>query len=94
MTNNPVFRWLFEDRRTGRIVIGQSPNFLMLLFLAATASRLVEGRQGTVGAAIRGVQAGSLGLWALDEALRGVNPARRIGGAAVVAAVPFRRMVH
>ena len=94
MTKNPVVRWLFEDRRTGRIVIGQSPNFLMLLFLAATASRLVEGRQGTIGKAIRGVQAGSLGLWALDEVLRGVNPARRLGGAAVAAAVPFRRMLR
>ncbi len=89
-----IYRWLFEDRRTGRIVVGQSPNLLMLLFLAATASRMVEGRRGGVGKAIRGVQAGSLFLWALDEALRGVNPARRIGGAALVAAVPFRRMLR
>lgn len=88
-----IFRWLFADRRTGRIVIGQSPNWLMLVFLAATASRLVEGRRGPAGTLIRGVQAGSLGLWALDEALRGVNPARRIGGAALVAGVPFRRML-
>lgn len=88
------FRWLFADRRTGRIVIGQTPNGLMLVFLAATASRLVEGRRGRAGAVIRGVQAGSLGLWALDEALRGVNPARRIGGAALIAAVPFRRMLR
>ena len=93
MTNNAVVRWPFEDRRTGRIVIGQSPNLLMLVFLAATASRLLEGRRGAAGAAIRGVQAGSLGLWALDEALRGVNPFRRFGGAAVIAAVPFRRML-
>ena len=88
-----MFRWLFEDRRTGRIVIGQSPNLLMLVFLAASTSRLVEGRRGPAGTAIRAVQAGSLGLWALDEALRGVNLARRIGGAAVVAALPFRRML-
>ena len=74
-------------------MIGQSPNWLMLVFLAATASRLVEARRGPAGGAIRLVQAGSLGLWALDEALRGVNPARRIGGAALVAAVPFRRML-
>ncbi len=88
-----IYRWLFEDRRTGRIVIGQSPNLLMLVFLAATASRLVEGRRGAAGSAIRGAQAGSLFLWALDEALRGVNPFRRLGGLAVVAAVPFRRML-
>lgn len=89
-----LLHWLFADRRTGRIVIGQPPNLLMLVFLAATASRLAEGRRGAAGAAIRGVQAGSLGLWALDEALRGVNPARRIGGAALVVAVPFRRMLR
>ncbi len=89
-----IFRWLFEDRRTGRIVIGQSPNLLMLVFIAATASRIVEGRRGAVGTAIRGAQAGSLFLWGLDEVLRGVNPFRRFGGAAVVAAVPFRRMLR
>ena len=87
-------QWLFEDRRTGRLVFGQTPNLLMLVFLAATASRLVERRHGSVGGAIRAAQAGSLFLWALDEALRGVNPFRRIGGAALVAAVPFRRMVR
>lgn len=89
-----IFRWLFEDRRTGRIVIGQSPNLLMLVFIAATASRLVEGRRGAAGTAIRGAQAGSLFLWALDEVVRGVNPFRRIGGAAVAAIVPFRRMLR
>ena len=88
-----IVRWLFEDRRTGRIVVGQSPNLLMLVFLAASASRLAAGRRGQAGGVIRAAQAGSLFLWALDEALRGVNPFRRFGGAAIVAAVPFRRMV-
>ena len=94
MTNADVFRWLFEDRRTGRIVVGQKPNLMMLVFLAATASRLAAGRRSPAGAAIRGAQAGSLLLWALDEVLRGVNPFRRIGGAALIAAVPFRRMLE
>ena len=88
------FRWLFEDRRTGRIVVGQSPNLLMLVFIAATASRLVERRRGPAGGAIRSVQAGSMFLWALDEVLRGVNPFRRLGGAALIAAIPFRRMLR
>lgn len=89
-----VFRWLFEDRRTGRIVIGQTPNLLLLIFLAATAARWIGPSRGAVATTIRVTQAGSLFLWALDELVRGVNPFRRIGGAVVIATMPFMGMLR
>lgn len=81
---NRAFRWLFEDRSTGRIVIGQWPNVAMWIVLAALAAGFVtpEGRAKT---GIKVVLFVALAFWALDEITRGVNPFRRIGGAAVLA---------
>lgn len=90
--------WLLVDRDTGRIVIGQKPNALMLVFIAASAARLVRpsasSRQTVAGSTVRIAQAGALLLWALDEVLRGANPFRRFGGAAVLVAAPFRKMLR
>ena len=44
----PAIRWLFEDRRTERLVVGQAPNLLMLAFVAASASRLADSRKSMV----------------------------------------------
>ena len=80
-------RWLFEDRRTGRIVVGQNPNLLALLVVASCAARLVVPKADRAGPALRNLGTCALSLWALDELLRGVNPFRRIGGAAVLATI-------
>ena len=77
--------WMFRSRRTGRITIAQFPNTALWLFLVAAFLRGLfhpDGRPGTVLAV-----AATVGLtwWALDEVLRGVNPWRRLLGAAVLA---------
>ena len=80
-----AFRWLFEDRRTGKIVVGQTPNLPLILFVCAFAADAALKPQGAAGTVLRGVKVSSLSYWALDELVRGVNPFRRIGGAAVLA---------
>ena len=70
-----AFRWFFENRRTGRITIGQWPNLPLWIFLVATLLRL--GALATI----------ALVVWAGDEIIRGVNPFRRLLGAAVLLGV-------
>lgn len=83
-----AFRWMFEDRRTGRIVIGQPPNAAILAFAGAMGAEQLLHPRGPAKAALRLAQAGSLAVWALDEMARGVNPWRRMLGAAALVAVP------
>jgi hypothetical protein len=83
----PVLRWLFEDRRTGRIVVAQWPNIPLWIWIAVSVvNRLVQpgGRWGTALSVIGTV---SLAVWAIDELVRGVNPWRRILGAGVLTLV-------
>ena len=76
-------RWWFEDRKTGRIVIGQTPNALLWIFIASwTAERLV--RDQTMERALLWTASTSLALWSFDEIARGVNPWRRTLGAGVL----------
>lgn len=91
MHRPPMIRWLFEDRTTGRLVIGQKPNLLMLVFLAAFGARWLLRPRGPKDQALRLVEGGSIALWSLDELIRGVNPFRRIGGALVLLALAARR---
>lgn len=74
-----AFRWLFEDRSSGRIVIGQMPNATLWIVLAALAASFVvpKGRAATAADVVLFV---ALAVWALDETTRGVNPWRRILG--------------
>ena len=83
-----AFRWIFEDRRTGRIVIGQPPNVPILIFTGALAAESALRPRGATRAALRLVQVASLTVWGADELARGVNPWRRALGAAALAAVP------
>ena len=80
-----AFRWLFEDRRTGKIVIGQTPNLPLIVFVCAFAADAALKPQGAAGTIVRGIKVSSLTYFALDELLRGVNPFRRMGGAALLA---------
>ncbi len=80
-----AFTWLFENRTTGRITIVQFPNAALGLFLAASALQRLLDPSGALRTGLRLLAAGALLWWALDELLRGVNPWRRLLGAAVLA---------
>lgn len=78
---------MFRDRTTGKIVLGQKPNLLIVLFMAAF---VIRAGLGVLDASsqlqrIAGfVALGFLGAWAIDELVRGVNPFRRFLGAGVL----------
>jgi hypothetical protein len=78
-------RWLFVNRETGRVTVMQIPNVPLCVFLVAAAGRRLLHPVGRIGSAVNVVAAGSLLVWAVDEVFRGVNPFRRILGAAVAA---------
>jgi hypothetical protein len=80
---------VFRNRRTGRITIVQIPNTALWLFLATVVARRIVAGAGPAHTALAWAGAVTLGWWALDEVVRGVNPWRRVlglGGCAVVAA--------
>jgi hypothetical protein len=85
-----VLEWLFRNRKTGQITVGQFPNLALVLFLAATVARWLVGSGGRLSGALGAVAAGALLWWAADELLRGVNPWRRLLGAAVLIAQAAR----
>ncbi len=74
--------WLFRDRRTGRIVVGQLPNVPLIVWLAATVLAAVTS--GGVHTTFSVVATLGLVVWAGDELIRGVNPFRRLLGAVVL----------
>jgi hypothetical protein len=86
--------WLLCNRRTGRITVVQWPNLPLYAFLAAeVALRFV--RSGDPAAhALRVVAVAALLLWAADEIARGVNPFRRMLGAAVALATIAGLVLH
>jgi ABC-type branched-subunit amino acid transport system permease subunit len=79
-----VFEWLFRNRQTGEITIGQRPNVSIIVFAVAWVVRRIFEPSGVVGTMLDVVVTGALVFWALDELLRGVNPWRRILGATVL----------
>ena len=82
-TARRAFDWLLRDRRTGRVVVAQLPNLPLILFLAASALRRFADPHGAARTAVTAVAVASLLWWAGDEIVRGVNPLRRMLGAAV-----------
>jgi hypothetical protein len=79
-----TLRWWFENRETGKITVGQFPNWPLFAIggawivgrIADDASRLHD---------IAAVAATALWFyWAADELLRGVNPWRRLLGSGVI----------
>lgn len=75
--------WLFRDRATGKIVIGQFPNVPLIVWLVATLLSALT--TGTASDVLGYAATLALVVWAGDELLRGVNPFRRILGATVLA---------
>lgn len=77
--------WMFRNRTTGAITIGQWPNLPLWLFLGLAAARWQLDPPGSAGLVLRIAAGVVLGWWAADEMLRGVNPWRRLLGGAVLA---------
>lgn len=77
-------RWWFEDRTTGRITIAQFPNWPIFAVAGAwVVERIAEENSSVADAA--GIATTALWVfWGTDELLRGVNPWRRLLGAAVL----------
>jgi hypothetical protein len=78
---------MFRNRRTGGLTIAQVPNLSLGVFLVATALRWLAAPHGGVRTAIDLIAGVALVVWAGDEVIRGVNPFRRILGAAALATV-------
>ena len=87
-----VIDWLLRDRRTGGWTLVQKPNLPLTVWLATTAARWVGHPHGDIRTALDVVGTAALVVWAGDEVLRGVNPARRILGGAVLAALVASRV--
>jgi len=82
------FDWMFRNRQTGRITIGQPANLSQKLFQGITLVGifLPRGRVRTA-AAVGAVSV--LGWWATDELTHGVNPFRRLSGAVTLAGIVY-----
>jgi hypothetical protein len=76
-----VIDWLFRNRRTGGITIAQFPNVALWIFIATVVVRVFV-RSGAPHTVLDVVGLLALGWWAADEVVRGVNPWRRLLGAA------------
>ncbi len=82
-----IVDWLFRDRRTGARVIGQSPNLPVKIFAGAWLARRLTrpfARSTPTATGLARIEAGAIAWWGLDELLRGVNPWRRLLGAAAL----------
>ncbi|HAM26803.1 MAG TPA: hypothetical protein DCP11_08905 [Microbacteriaceae bacterium] len=88
MSARSSFDWWFRNRRTGRITLGQAPNLPIRIFAATTAVGVLVPR-GRVRTAAAELAVGVLAWWAVDEIVRGVNPYRRMWGAAALGALAF-----
>lgn len=67
--------------------MAQLPNTSLSVFLVITGLRLVASPHGTSRTALNVVSTVALLWWAADETIRGVNPFRRMLGAAILAVV-------
>ena len=82
-----MVNWLFRNRHTGEITIGQAPNPPLIIWLVATVIKVIFDPSGAIGTALTVVGTGALIVWAVDEIVRGVNPFRRALGTVVLAAI-------
>jgi hypothetical protein len=79
--------WMFRSRATGRITLYQPPNKRLAVWFVATLALRLGHPHGALHDVLRAVAVAALALWSADEVLRGVNPFRRLLGAAVVASL-------
>ena len=72
-------KWWFEDRSTGRVVVAQQPNLLLLLCLVALGAAWIWSDS----LAVKVISKICWLTWSADELFRGVNPWRRVLGVVV-----------
>ena len=78
-----MWRWVFEDRNTGRISIASWPNPpLWVWIVARVLARVVD--RGTAHDVLGAVGSVALAIWAVMELWSGVNPWRRLLGLVVL----------
>ena len=76
--------WLFRSRKTGTFTVAQMPNASLALFVGCRIAQGLVSQDGTAHDVLRWLAIAALAWWGLDELLRGVNPFRRILGAAAL----------
>ena len=86
-TRERLVDWWFRNRETGEITIGQPPNPPAIVCAVAFGARVILRPPGLIGTALGAVGTGAALYWAGDEVLRGVNPYRRVMGAAVLGGI-------
>jgi hypothetical protein len=95
--SGPVARsvtWLLRNRRTGGITVVQWPNVPLGAFLTAEVALRFVRSGGDAAGVLRVVAVVALLGWAADEVARGVNPFRRMLGAAVALATIVGLVLH
>jgi hypothetical protein len=88
-----ALQWAFRNRRTGRLTVVQWPNVPLWVFIVASVAERAVHASGRIHEVERVVTVVALLLWALDEVVRGVNPFRRLLGAAVAVATVVNLLV-
>jgi hypothetical protein len=76
---NQAAEWMFRNRQTGRITIGQKANLTQKVFQRATIVGVLLPH-GPARSVLAQTAAVSLAVWGADEVVRGVNPFRRLSG--------------
>jgi hypothetical protein len=84
---------VFRNPDTGELVLWQTPNPPLIVFLVATAVRLLLHPHGNAGTATSVVSGIALAWWAVDEVARGDSLFRRILGAVVLVGMVVMRLL-
>jgi hypothetical protein len=77
-------RWMFMNRRNGRLTVAQWPNVSLSVFIVLTFALHIFHANGGIEHLIRAIADVTILAWAVDEAIRGVNPFRHILGLVVI----------
>ena len=77
-----IVDWWFRDRQTGKIVVAHVPNVPILLWMATVVARWFVAPESSADTVLEWAGSVTLGWWAVDELVRGVNPWRRALGVA------------
>lgn len=80
--------WMFRNRETGKVTIGQPANLEQKIFQFSTVvGTLLPKSPVRTGAGVVAVL--SLAVWGIDELARGVNPFRRMAGAIALGSIVY-----
>lgn len=77
--------WAFRSRETGKITLAQAPNVPLGLYIVVRVADTVFTPEGTVGMVLHWTGVAALVWWGGAELFTGVNPFRRLLGAAALA---------